>query len=156
MPLPLLRFLNIILAALLAGTSFGIWLGFNPAKFSAFTYLEQQQNLVLSLNTLMIGLVIAVTVITMISAFLQQKNKPVFIMLVLAAAFFISCMIITRFGNVPIQTEMLKWTTDTMPENWAESRDRWWEFHIARTVVELIALVLVTWTIVQNKTLQAK
>lgn len=156
MTLPFLRFLNIILAALLAGTSFGIWFGFNPTNFSASTYVEQQQNLVRSLNTLMIALVVAATAITLISAFLQRENKPVFVALLLATAFFISCMVITRFGNVPIQSEMLKWSANTLPENWTELRDIWWSFHIARTVVELIALLLVAWTTVQNKTLQTK
>ncbi len=152
MVIALIRFFNIIFAALLAGTSFGIWLGFNPTNYSASTYVEQQQNLVRSVNTLMIALVVIATVITLISAFLQRKSKSVFVALLLAAGFFISCMVITRFGNVPIQTEMLKWTTVSLPENWAMLRDKWWSFHIMRTIVELIALVLVTWTIVQNKT----
>src|SRR6266542_6314078 len=146
MTLSLIRFLNIIFAALLAGTSFGIWFGFNPTNYSASTYIEQQQNLVRSLNTLMISLVIIATVVTLISAFLQRKNKTVFVSLLLAAAFFLSCMTITRFGNVPIQTEMLKWTVGSLPDNWTMLRDKWWSFHIMRTVVELIALVLVAWT----------
>ncbi len=104
----------------------------------------------------MTALVVIATVITLISAFLQRKNKSVFVALLLAAVFFISCMVITRFGNIPIQTEMLKWATDSLPENWAMLRDKWWSFHIIRTVVELIALVLVAWTIVQNKTQQTK
>ncbi|MBX3241323.1 MAG: DUF1772 domain-containing protein [Chitinophagaceae bacterium] len=153
---PILRFLNIVFSALLAGTSFGIWLGFNPTNFSASTYIEQQQNLVHSLNTLMIILVVAAAVTTLISAYLQRKNKPALIALLLATAFFISCMVITRFGNVPLQAEMLKWTTDTLPENWTALRDKWWSLHIMRTVVELIALVLVTWTIVQKKTVKVK
>jgi hypothetical protein len=39
----IVRFLNIILATLLAGVSFGIWIGFNPSDLSPSTYLEQQQ-----------------------------------------------------------------------------------------------------------------
>jgi len=154
--LPLIRFISIIFAALLAGTSFGIWLGFNPVNYSASTYVEQQQNLVLSLNTLMIALVVIATVVTLISAYLQRKNKSIFVALLFAAALFISCMIITRLGNVPIQTEMLKWTADTLPDNWTMLRDKWWSFHIMRAVVGLMALVLVTWTIVSDKTPQAK
>lgn len=35
----IIRFLNIILAAMLAGVSFGIWIGFNPMDLSAeFSY----------------------------------------------------------------------------------------------------------------------
>lgn len=151
MMLPLIKFFNIIFAALLAGTSFGIWLGFNPMNYSASTYVEQQQNLFRSLNTPLIALVVVTTVVTLISAFLQRKNKPVFVALLLAAAFFISCIIITRFGNVPIQTQMINWTKDALPGNWAVLRDKWWSYHIMRTIVELIALVLIAWTLVQKK-----
>ncbi len=77
----IIRFLNIILAALLAGTSFGIWLGFNPINLSPSTYAEQQQNTIQALNVLMISLVVIATIITIVSAFLQKNNKPVFIAL---------------------------------------------------------------------------
>ncbi|MEO9052538.1 MAG: anthrone oxygenase family protein [Ginsengibacter sp.] len=151
MVLPLVKFFNIIFAALLAGTSFGIWLGFNPMNYSASTYIEQQQNLLHSLNTPLIALVIITTVFTLIAAFLQMKNKPVFVALLLAAAFFLSCMIITRLGNVPIQTQMLNWKKDALPGDWPALRDKWWLFHIMRTNAELIALVLIAWTTIQKK-----
>ncbi|MFN0215257.1 MAG: anthrone oxygenase family protein [Saprospiraceae bacterium] len=147
----ILQFFNIILVALLAGTSFGIWMGFNPTNYSATTYLEQQQHLVRSLNTLMVSMVISATLVTIASAYLQRKNKKVYIALLLAAAFLASCIFISRFGNLPIQTEMLAWKIDALPEDWTMLRDKWWNFHIIRTIAELIALVLVAWTSVQKK-----
>jgi uncharacterized membrane protein (Fun14 family) len=154
--LSFIRFFNVMFAALLAGTSFGIWLGFNPVDYSASTYVEQQQNLVRSLNTPMVVLVAIGTVVTLVSAFLQRKNRRVFIVLLFAAAFLISCMFITRLGNVPIQSQMLNWTADTLPANWTMLRDKWWSFHIIRTVVELIALSLIAWTVVYTKTAESK
>ncbi len=65
-------------------------------------------------------------------------------------------MFITRLGNVPIQSEMLTWTADALPDNWTMLRDKWWSFHIMRTVVELIALTLIAWTAVQIKTAESK
>ena len=99
----------------------------------------------------MIALVAIATILTLISAYLQRQNKTVFIFLLFAAAFFISCMVITRLGNVPIQSEMLKWTTNTLPGDWTMLRNKWWSFHVMRTVVELIALVLIAWATVQFK-----
>ncbi|MEO7802150.1 MAG: DUF1772 domain-containing protein, partial [Ginsengibacter sp.] len=147
--------LNIIFAALLAGTSFGIWLGFNPSHYSASTYIEQQQNLVRSLNTLIVVLVVIATGLTLISAYLQRRKKTAFILLLVAAAFLISCIFITRLGNVPIQSKMLKWTVNTLPDNWTMLRDNWWSFHIWRTLVELIAFMLIAWTTVQLRTTEA-
>lgn len=142
----IIRFVNIILASLLAGTSFGIWTGLNPANYSPSTYIEQQQNLVQSLNALMVSLVIAASIVTIASALLQRKNKSTFWTLIVASGFFVSCIFISRFGNLPIQTEMLNWKVESPPDDWIAMRDKWWSLHIMRTVAELIALTLVAWT----------
>jgi archaellum biogenesis protein FlaJ (TadC family) len=142
----IVRFINIIVAALLAGVSFGIWIGFNPLKLSPSTYIEQQQNMLRALKVLMISLVIFAALITISSAFLQKNNKPAFISLLVAAVFFISCILITRFGIKPIDDKVMTWTVNSIPGDWTELRDKWWLLHKLRTFVELIALFLVTWT----------
>lgn len=146
----LLRFINIMLAALLAGTSLGIWIGFNPSHYSPATYVEQQQHLVQSLNTLMVSLVIIATLVTFASAYLHRQHRRTFVALLFAGGFFAVCIFISRFGNLPIQHEMLTWRVDALPTNWTDLRDRWWTLHIIRTCAELIALVLVAWTSVRN------
>lgn len=150
MTIKAVRFLNIFAAALLAGTSFGIWLGFNPMSYSPSTYLEQQNHLVRSLNTFMIILVFGTTILTITSAYLQRTNKITSITLFVAAAFFISCIVITRLGNIPIQNVMLNWNANSLPENWNLLRNQWWTFHIMRTITELIALSLIVWTNVRS------
>jgi hypothetical protein len=147
----IIRFVNIILVALLAGTSFGIWIGFSPEDYLVTTYIEQQQHLVHSLNSLMVFLVMMATLITIISAFVHRQSKTVFITLLFGAVFLASCIFISRFGNLPIQTEMLKWSPNSYPLNWTELRDKWWMYHILRTNGELIALILVTWSSVQKQ-----
>lgn len=148
----IIRFLNIILTALLAGISLGIWLGFNPMNLSPATYIEQQQNMLRSLNTLMISLVIITTVITIFSAVIQKGDKPVFIALLVASAFLISCILISKLGNQPINDTIMTWTTvSSLPSDWTSLRNRWWDLHIMRTITELIALCLVTWTSIRKK-----
>jgi uncharacterized membrane protein len=146
----IIRFLNIIMAALLAGTSFGIWMGFNPLNLSPTTYIEQQQNMLRSLNLLMISLVFSATIITIISAVLHRSNKQEFILLLIASLFFISCIIISRFGNQPINNVIMTWTSGTIPNNLSELREKWWSFHLIRTIAELIALCLVTWASIKK------
>jgi uncharacterized membrane protein len=121
----IIRFSNIILVGLLAGTNFGIWIGLNPMTYSVSTYIEQQQHLVNSLNILMISLVILATLITIISTYFQRQNKSVFITLLIAAAFLVSCIFISRFGNSPIQKEILTWNVGHVPSNWTILRDKW-------------------------------
>jgi hypothetical protein len=150
MTISIIRFLNIIVAALLAGTSFGIWIGFNPLSLSPSTYIEQQQNTIRALNALMISLVVIASAITILSAFLQRSNKSVFITLLVAAGFFVACMFISRFGNQPINNMIMSWTADSLPANWSQFRDKWWSFHIMRTLAELIALSIVSWASIKR------
>ena len=146
MTTPLVRFLNIIVVALLAGVSFGIWIGFNPSGLSSSTYIEQQQNMLHSLRTLLVSLVLIATLITLLSAYLQKNNRTAFISFLIAAIFLIACILITRFGNKPIDDLVISWTNETIPDNWTELRDKWWSFHILRTIAEMLALFLITWT----------
>ncbi len=151
MTLRLITFFNTLFGAMLAGISVGIWMGFDPASFSATTYVEQQQHLLRALNVPMLALVGVTTVLTLLSAYLQRKDRSTAVLLLLAAAFFISCMFITRLGNVPVQRQILQWSPDAMPGNWTVLRDQWWSFHIMRAIVEMIALALVVWSVVQKK-----
>ena len=150
MATPLVRFLNIIVAALLAGVSFGIWIGFDPSGLSPSTFVEQQQNMLQSLRTLMVSLVVIATLITMLSAYLQKHDKPTSISLIIAGVFFIACILITLFGNKPIDDIVITWTKEAIPDNWLDLRDNWWSFHILRTLAEIIALLLVTWASIRK------
>jgi len=147
----IIRFINIILAAILAGVSFGIWIGFNPLDLSSSTYVEQQQNMLHSLRTLMIALVVIATLITLISAYIQRNNTSILIALLIAAAFFIACILISRFGIKPIDDKVLSWTSSSIPDDWTALRDKWWTLHIMRTIAELAALCIVVWTGVVNR-----
>lgn len=146
----IVRFLNILLVSVLAGVSFGIWIGFNPAHLSPSAYLEQQQNMLGALRFLMVFLVVVATAVTLVSAFLQKNNRPVFTALLLSAAFLIACILISRFGVKPIDDQMMAWTAGAMPGNWTELRDQWWSLHIMRTMTEIIALFIITWVSIKK------
>ena len=141
-----IRFINIVLAAILAGVSFGIWIGFNPMGLNASTYIEQQQNMLHSLRILMVLLVFLATIITIVSAYIQISNRATVIALLTAAILFIICILITRFGNKPIDDTILSWTSYSIPDNWTELRNKWWILHKYRTIAELGALFIITWT----------
>lgn len=100
----------------------------------------------------MVSLVVVATLVTLASAYLQRTDRIVFAILIFAALCFASCIVISRFGNLPIQTEMGTWTVNSLPAEWTILRDKWWSFHIARTLVELMALALVTWASIRRPT----
>lgn len=141
----LIRFLDILLAGLIAGTVCGIWLGYNPAHLSAQAYVEQQQNVIRSLNTLMPLLGMITIVLTILSAFLQKKRGPIFVMLLAASALLITSGLVTRFGNQPINAIVMTWDKADIPGNWTELRDQWWSLHTIRAATSLLAFGLIGW-----------
>lgn len=140
-----IRVVNVILAGLVAGIIFGVWIGFNPQNLSAPTYVEQQQNAIKAFNTLMPLLGLITIIITLTSAFLQRQDKNIFIVLSMAAAFLIVSGLVTRFGNQPINSIVMTWSKDNVPDNWTELRDKWWALHIIRTLAALLAFGLIVW-----------
>ncbi len=146
MSLLVIRFLNIVMAGLIAGTLFGIWIGYNPQNLSAQTYVEQQQSVIKALNTLMPILGLLVIILTVISAFMQKGNQTVFILLLIAAVLLIISGLVTRFGNQPINSIVMTWNKVDAPNNWLELRDKWWSWHVIRALSALVAFCLIVWT----------
>ena len=150
MTILIIRFLNILMAGLIAGTIFGIWIGYNPQNLSAPTYVEHQQSVIKALNTLMPILGLITIVLTVISAFMQKDNKIIFISLLVAAVLLIISGLVTRFGNQPINAIVMTWNKADVPSNWTELRDKWWSWHIIRAVTTIVAFCLIVWTSMQK------
>ena len=150
MTMSIVRFLNIFMAALVAGTIFGIWIGYNPMSLSATAYLEQQQNAIRSLNVLMPILGAITIVLTLLSAFLRRQLKGVFLTLLAAAGFLAISGLVTRFGNQPINAVVINWRAESIPAEWTALRDQWWSYHILRTVSAMVGLALVIWASIRK------
>jgi hypothetical protein len=139
----IIRFFNILLSGLVAGILLGAWLGYNPKNFSVQTYIEQQQGVINALNVLMPVLGLLTIILTITAAMFQKKNKTIFITLLIAAVFMITSGLVTRFGNQPINSIVMTWSTESFPDNWRELRDRWWNFHMIRTLTAFISFCLI-------------
>ena len=150
MTITTIRFLNLVLAGLIAGILVGIWLGYNPTNYSFTTYLEQQQGAIRALNTIM-PLVGQITIIlTLFSALKQKTKKPVFIALISAAILLVAGGLVTKFGNQPINQIVMTWSNTSVPDNWTELRDKWWLLHKIRAVATCISFCLIVWTAVRQ------
>ena len=103
----LIRFLLLVLLALLVGTMFGIWVGANPAGLSAAAYVEQQQNAIRSLNTLLpvMGAICIALAITL--ALLTKTDRRSRYLLLGAAMLMLVAAIVTRIGNQPINAVVM-------------------------------------------------
>ena len=142
----IIRFLNLLMAGLVAGTLFGIWIGYNPKNLSVNTYAENQQGAIKALNTLMPILGLISVILTVIAAILQKQNQYVFVILIFASGFLIISGLITKFGNQPINSIVMTWSKNSIPTNWTELRDKWWLLHKLRTLTTFISFCLIIWS----------
>ena len=138
----IVRFSLLILLALLVGTMFGIWAGFNPASLSASAYVEQQQNAIRSLNTLLPAMGAVCILLAVALAFMSKSDSRGRYLLFAAAVFMIVAGLVTRFGNQPINAVVMTWSAQAPAANWAQLRDEWWQWHIVRTLAGIAALAL--------------
>lgn len=144
------QFISLLLTALIAGTVFGIWQGYNPASFSEVAFVEQHQNAVRGLNVLIpvLGAVAILSTITW--AYLQRSQKEILLLLSVAILLLVTSAVVTRFGNQPINAVIMQWSPQSPPANWQELRDNWWTFHLARTGTTIIALALLLFTTLRS------
>jgi uncharacterized membrane protein len=135
-------FFSLLLGSLVAGTMFGIWLGYNPAELAAATYVAQQQQAIRALNVTMPVLGGVMILLTIIAAMLARDDRTRLALLMAAALCFLAAGLITRFLNQPINAIVMTWSVDAPPANWVQLRDDWWRWHVVRLVAGLGGLCL--------------
>ncbi len=138
----IIRFVLLLLLALLVGTMFGIWVGFNPSSLSAIAYVEQQQNAIRSLNTLLPALGAVCILLAAVLAILSKDDPRTRYLLVASTACLVTAALVTRFGNQPINAVVITWSVGAPDANWTQLRDEWWRWHIVRTVFGIVGLSL--------------
>lgn len=143
--LVIIRFIDTLMAGLMAGALWVIWIGYNPKSLSATAYVEQQQSVIKALNTLMPLLGLMVILLTLALAYLQKEDRSVFLILLTAAIFLIISGLVTRFGNQPINSIVMQWEQADIPGEWIALRNTWWSWHIVRTITTLSAFYLIVW-----------
>ena len=147
----IVRFVLLVVLALLVGTMFGIWVGFDPAGLSASAYVEQQQNAIRSLNTLLPAMGAVCVVLTVALAVLAKGDRGSRTMLVAAALLMVLAAAVTRFSNQPINAIVMTWDAQAPAANWAQLRDEWWHWHIVRSVAGMAALALTVLAVLNSK-----
>lgn len=133
--------LALLLIALVAGSTFGIWRGYNPADYSALTFLETHQGAVHGLNTLLPAMGFGALACTVILAWLNRRDPTLVAAYGAALVLIAAAGAITRLFNQPINAQVMTWTVDTLPNSWTAIRDNWWNWHIARTLVSISGML---------------
>jgi uncharacterized membrane protein len=137
-----IRFVLLLLLALLVGAMFGILTGYNPAPLSAAAYVEQHQNAVRGLNVLLPVMGAICILLTLTLAVMAKGDARARYLLAASAVCLIAAALITRFGNQPINALVMTWSPQSPPANWAELRETWWHWHVIRTFAGIAGLAL--------------
>jgi Domain of unknown function (DUF1772) len=139
----IIDFSDLLLAGLLTGTIFGMFLVLRPAGLDAATYVIQQQNGIRALNSIM-PMLGAITIIVTLAAAFAARGEPLRMTLLLAAAAaLIAAGLVTRFFNQPINEIVMTWNANSPPAEWTILRDAWWRWHIARLGLAILGLSLI-------------
>src|SRR5437867_3962571 len=111
----MIDFADVLLAALLVGAMFGIWLIFNPTGLAAGVYITLQQQGIRTLNRAMPMLGATTILLTIVAAMLGRDHGTRFGLLVGTVVCFVAAGVITRFLNQPINAIVITWHTDAPP-----------------------------------------
>jgi uncharacterized membrane protein len=138
----MIDFANLLLAALVVGAMFGVWLIFNPAGLDASFYIALHQQGIRTLNKKMPALGAVAILLTIAAAALGRVNIMRFRLLTAAIVCFVATGLITRFLNQPINAIVTTWSASSPPSDWTGLRDKWWRWHLIRLATGLVGLSL--------------
>lgn len=142
----IVRFVNLLLAALLAGNEFGTWAAVHRALWSMPTpeHIRAEQALTRRFASIMPFWMVSVLVSCLPALALARRGGASAFRFTLAGTFcFVAMLVSTVRGNVPINNRTLELSPEeTPPEEWRDLRARWDRLHAVRVVLNVTGLGL--------------
>jgi hypothetical protein len=138
----MIEFVDVMLAALLIGAMFGVWLLLNPARGIPGLYITLHQQGVRTLNMALPAFGAATVILSIMSAVLARGESVGCALLIATAICFAASGFITRFQNQRINAAVITWDSNAPPANWKELTDAWLEWHATRLLVGTVGLSL--------------
>jgi hypothetical protein len=135
---------SLLFVGLTAGAAYVIWFDYNPNGMSPTFYAEKMQHAIRVLTIPLPTIVVLGLLFTIIASFQARKEGVPFYLQAAASLCVLAVALITRFGNIPINNQILTWSIDSPPVNWATLAEQWWRFQTARVVLQMAALCLVS------------
>ncbi|MFY1659253.1 anthrone oxygenase family protein [Micromonospora sp. WMMD1274] len=130
-------------AGLTAGVLFCVAISLVPGFFAlpASGYVEAHKLYGRYFDRIMPPIVVTTTVLTVMLAVRDQPggSRPLFIV---AALSLLGVSLVSQFGNVPINRAVKRLTADRVTYDWQDPRPVWRTWHLLRTALALLALVL--------------
>jgi hypothetical protein len=141
------RFVNLILAALLAGNEFGSWAVVHRALWDMPTpeHIRAEQALTRHFGAIMPFWMLSVVAscLSVLALTRERRGSSAFRFTLAGTLCFVAMLISTLRGNVPINNRTLELSPEqTSPEEWRELRERWEKLHTLRAALNVSGLSL--------------
>lgn len=138
------QFANLLLFALVMGVFWGTWFSLSRsiASIRPETFLEIGHTMIGNLGgpmSLLMPAALVSSVVLLIVLF-RQRRGAAFNLAAASLALMVGALAVTLAVNVPIDGQINQWTVNTLPPDWAATRDRWELYHTIRTFVSMGAL----------------
>lgn len=145
MPVRIVRFVNLLLAGMLAGNEFGTWAAVHPslAKLSPPERIRAEQEVTRRFSEIM-PLWMGSTVVSCVLALLFSRGTAGFRSTLLGTACFVGMLASTRIGNVPINDRVLEMDPEADQAEFAELRERWDRLHTLRVALNVAGFGFLT------------
>lgn len=140
----IILFGSLVFVGLTAGAAYVVWFDYNPHGMSGPLYIAKMQHAIRVLTIPLPAIVLLGLLFTVVASFQARRDRPVFYLLVAASVCVLVVGLITRFGNIPINDQILTWRFDTPPENWAAVAQKWWHLQTTRLILQIAAFGLVS------------
>jgi|SRR5579862_8340432 len=139
----IILFASLLFVGLTAGAAFVVWFVYNPDGMSSAFYIENMQHSIRRLTIPLPTIVALGLLFTVAASFQAHSDRSVFCLLATACLCVLAVGLITRFGNIPINNQILTWDIDSPPADWLTVAKQWWRLQTARLILQTTAFGLV-------------
>ncbi len=137
------RFVNLILAALLTGNEFGTWAAVHRAleRLNTPEHIRAEQEVTRRYAKIM-PLWMSSVIVSCLPVLASSRKTSAFLPTLLGTVCFVGMLISTLLGNVPINNRVLELSPENDSEEFLRLRERWDRLHAFRVLMNVAGLGL--------------
>jgi uncharacterized membrane protein len=138
--------ISLILVMLVTGVFWGTWFTLTRSldTFPPDNFIRIGKTIIGNVALPMRILMPATLVILLWLCIVTARLRPSFYFFIGTLALMVITLLITVGVEVPIDNQIKTWTPETLPDNWAELRSKWDQFHTLRTLTSVLSFISLT------------
>ena len=138
----------LLVAGLLTGAIFEVWLGEHSFRGSGSFYTEFKQLQIRALQGPLPALGAATLAFGLAHLFLARGNRLAAGSTLAGVLCFAVCFAITVKGHFPINAQIVEWSAAAPPDGWSELATEWRRLHDLRTLFAVVGFALLVLSVI--------